>query len=357
MFCSLKQQTLKQTIPITNGIFYHMGYVLPEEFDLDYTQLDLLFFSKYSNRIASELLEVIHADKTESDTMLTQTELQQLASIIKGVYKEKWDRILDVTLLDYDAIHNFLDNVTETSTVDSETEMNKTRTNNLTSQQTNDLTKLQTNDTTDSTDRDVTTTTTYGSTATTTYNTRDQTTFGKTETDTDGRTIQTTNTGTESTQGTVQNGIYGFNSSQSSNSTNSTNSETLTLNRTENEAHSGNYTKALSGSDTDAKSGTEALGKTGSDSIREVDDTEISHTGTITTADTGTVTNTNTGTVTDNNGEEFSSSKTLSRERYGNIGNIYTQDMVRKEIELRKFLFIEDMLYDVATFISLPIFG
>lgn len=323
MNCYPKQK-LKETIPIVNGIFYHMQYTLPEEFDLDPEELDLLFYSKYSNRLANELLEAIHTDTSQSETMLTQTELAYLSIMIKGIYKEKWDRTLDVTLLDYDAIHNFLDNLSETTVINGETEENGTKTNNLSKTQTNDLTKTQTNNTTD----------------TTTFNTQNQITHGKSETDTDSRTITTTNTGTESTNGTNENGIYGFNSSTASGDTNQTSNETLTLNRTETEGHSGTLTKALSGTDTDRKTGTESLGKT----------------GTITVDDSGTIVTDDTGTVTTSNTEVNSSSRSVIKERYGNIGNIYTQDMVKKEIELRKYLFIEDMLYDVASFISLPIF-
>lgn len=323
MSCYPKQK-LKETIPIVNGIFYHMQYTLPEEFDLDPEELDLLFYSRYSNRLANELLEAIHTDTTSSETMLTQTELEYLSMMIKGVYKEKWDRTLDVTLLNYDAIHNFLDNLSETTVINGESEENGTKQNNLSKTQTNDLTKTQTNNTTD----------------TTTFNTQNQITHGKTETDTDSRTITTTNTGTEATNGTNENGIYGFNSSTASGDTNQTSNETLTLNRTETEGHSGTLTKALSGTDTDKKTGTEALGKS----------------GTITVDDSGTIVTDDTGTVTTTNTEVNSSSRSVIKERYGNIGNIYTQDMVKKEIELRKYLFIEDMLYDVASFISLPIF-
>lgn len=315
---------LKEMIPIVNGIFHHMQYTLPEEFDIENSELDLLLLSKYSDRLSNELLRMLHTDKTESETMLTQTELTALASLIKGVYKEKWDRTLDVTLLNYDAIHNFLDNLSETTVINGESEENGTKQNNLSKTQTNDLTKTQTNNTTD----------------TTTFNTTNQITHGKSETNTDSRTITTTNTGTESTNGTNENGIYGFNSSTASGDTNQTSNETLTLNRTETEGHSGTLTKALSGTDSDRKTGTEALGKS----------------GTVTVDDSGTIVTDDTGTVTTTNTEVNSSSKSVIKERYGNIGNIYTQDMVKKEIELRKYLFIEDMLYDVASFISLPIF-
>ena len=97
---------LKDCLPILNGIWGHINYDFPDIFDLDSSQLDVMFLSNWSMRTPAPILKVIH---TGDGSMLTDSELTTLAGIINGMYKFKWDKLMATALSEYDPIHNYYD--------------------------------------------------------------------------------------------------------------------------------------------------------------------------------------------------------------------------------------------------------
>ena len=102
---------IKDCLPLVNGIWYYIDYQFPEVFDIDSSQLDIMFMSNWSLRSAAPILKLIHSD--EDTTMLTPIELLQLASVLKGMFKNKWDKMMNVAIIEYDPIHNYHDHMIE----------------------------------------------------------------------------------------------------------------------------------------------------------------------------------------------------------------------------------------------------
>lgn len=228
---------IKQCLPLVDGIWKHIDYNFPEEFSLTPSQLDTIFLSNWSQRLAAPILSVVHNDNTT--TMLTQTELETLAGLINGMFKHRWDKLIEVALAEYDPIHNYYDELTE------HTEYGE----------------------------DVTHAKTAGGTSS---NTR---TDNLTDTKTDGRTITETrnlqNSGTDSSN----NGIYGFNSSSAVGDTNSSGSNSGSETGTVGTVHSGNITETNTG--TQSNSGTTSSSESGSDGTTGEKDRTYTKTGNI----------------------------------------------------------------------------
>ena len=102
---------IKDCLPLVNGIWYYIDYQFPEVFDIDSSQLDIMFMSNWSMRTAAPILKLMHQD--EDTTMLTPLELLQLASVLKGMFKHKWDKMMNVAIMEYDPIHNYHDHLVE----------------------------------------------------------------------------------------------------------------------------------------------------------------------------------------------------------------------------------------------------
>lgn len=71
-------------------------------------QLDLLFFTSYAGRSIAPIVNYFGSDDDLSDADLTN-----LSALILSVYKQKWDKLKAVALLEYDPIHNFKDEMHE----------------------------------------------------------------------------------------------------------------------------------------------------------------------------------------------------------------------------------------------------
>ena len=114
---------LKTKIPIINGIFSHMDY----DFAIvDASQLDVLFINTYGERNVAPLVTNFLINDIPTDDELTS-----LGTVIKSIYSKKWDRLLEIHRMEYDVIHNYLDEYTETSEADNVVtgSMNSTVTN------------------------------------------------------------------------------------------------------------------------------------------------------------------------------------------------------------------------------------
>lgn len=97
---------LAQVMTPTRGPFLRMNYNF--EFATT-TQLDLLFFTSYSGRTISPIVNYLLGD----DSQLSDSELEELSNSILAMYKQKWDKLKAVALLEYDPIHNFRDEMHE----------------------------------------------------------------------------------------------------------------------------------------------------------------------------------------------------------------------------------------------------
>ena len=344
---------IKDRLPIVNGLWAHINYDFPEVFDLTASQLDILFLSHWSLRSTAPVVELIHEG---SDDKLSDAELTTLAGIINGMYKNKWDKMMNVATLEYDPIHNYNDHLIESIEYSEDVDGTKSLTGSSSNTRTDNLRKTET---------DLKGyTQTYNISDARTDNlqkidsdTRGYTdTFDITETRTDNlekeETRNLNNTGNDS----QADNIYGFNSStavgdRNSSGTNSnlesgtvttedTGTQETTKEGTQARLNSGQLTETNTGTQTTLKTGTE--GRTNS--------------GTLTEENTGTQTNAGSNSSSETSGNETTGEKTREYTKTGNIGNISTQKLLNEELDLWKYNFIYEMMHDVAKFVTLPIY-
>ena len=370
-----KPKTMQEIIPLINGIFGHMNYNFRAE--VSKTTLDFQFGSNYAKKNPSPIIERVMGDDTGE---MSDAKLTFLAQMILETYKPKWDKMGDIYDIEYDPIHNFLDEWEDTSaeerdltgsTQDTETVeygkrevLDKTRTDNLANAETttyntnntrtDNLTELETRN--------------LGSSSSRTDNLMETDTFGHTSTRTDNLTEVVDEDGTNSETGSGADNVYGFNSATAvgKDTNSSSNSGSDTLDRTT--TNTGTQATAEGGNNTKANTGTQST--TGTD------------TGTVTTANTGTMQNAQTGTVgvsgTNTGTQDIDQTVTQSgvdttrdtgsthdvettdRDRsgrhFGNIGNLTSQKQIKEEIELWKWNYVATILNDVKEFCCLPVY-
>lgn len=358
-----------------NGIFSHMNYQFRAE--VSKTTLDFRFNTEFGEKNPTKAITKIMGD---DEGEMSDAKLNFLSQMILETYKNKWDKLGAIYDIEYDPIHNFLDEWEDTSEEDREltgstqntktveygkTEtLDKTRTDalsedttttyNKTDTRTDNLTELETRNLTSSGSR--------------TDNLMETDSYGHTATRTDNLTEVVDEDGTNSETGSKSDGVYGFNSSSSvpSDTSSSSNSGSDTLDRTT--TNTGTQATTEGGSDTKANTGTQST--TGTD------------TGTVTTANTGTMANAQTGTVSverDNTGtqdtdqtvtqsgvdttretgstqENENIGKDRSGRHFGNIGNLTSQKQILEEIELWKWNYVNTILEDVKEFCCLPVY-
>ena len=133
---------IKDCLPLVNGIWYYIDYQFPEAFDIDSSQLDIMFMSNWSMRTAAPILKLIHSD--EDTTMLTPIELLQLASVLKGMFKNKWDKMMNVAIIEYDPIHNYHDHMIEEIEYGEEVDRTKSGTGSNSNTRTDNLSEVST---------------------------------------------------------------------------------------------------------------------------------------------------------------------------------------------------------------------
>ena len=299
--------TIKDCLPLVNGLWSHINYSFPDIFDIDASQLDILFLSSYSMRTPSPLLHVIHDSTVQLP--LSSQELDTLAGIINGMYKHKWDKLMDVAVAEYDPIHNYYDSLSEIVQYSEDVDISKTGTGSHTDTRTDNLTETR-NLQKGNTD-----------------------TFNKTDTTTDTRTITETHNMNNSGSNSSEDNIYGFNSSTAVGDSNS----------------SGSNSNLETGTITDVHSGTMSVAQTGT--IQSAG----SETGTV--ANTGTQQNVGNSSSSESGSNDTSGERSREYVKTGNIGNISTQKLLNEEIELWKYNFICEIMRDVAGTITLPIYS
>lgn len=175
------------------------------------TEIDRIFMRLYGERNLSPAIMGIYSNKSN------YTSDYQISSIIQGfygdmiysLYKDKWDKLIALLNVDYDPIHNYLDEWQDES------------------------------------DRDKTGSNSFTSTRQDTLNTTETTQSTRTDNLLSTKTINES----ESTTDTQTDGIFGFNSLTSSNADKS----------------DGSSSKTTTGTDTDSNTGTQGLSQTVAD--------------------------------------------------------------------------------------------
>ena len=334
-----KAQKIKQIIPMTNGIFSHMNY----EFRAEVTKvgMDIMFGTSYGERNPSPVVEGI---QNEYGEQMGDGELNSLAALILQMYKPKWDKLGRIYDIEYDPIHNYLDEWEDTSDEErseslegessrtdtfgktvtdvldsdvdrtlsesSQRDFDKTRTDNLSELETRNLATADTrtdnlNESTYYGKTDLRTDNlsenrTYGKTDTRTDNLSETVTYGKTDTRTDNLASTDDSTVTKTGSGTENNSIFGFNSTTAVNSDSTSTSDTNTETVDRDTTSTGTVTNVGSGSDTKANTGTSANVESGSDGKTNTGTVTNSEGGSDRKENTGTQSSsgTNTGTVT-----------------------------------------------------------
>lgn len=236
------------------------------------SQLDILFNVNYGERVISPLIQRNVIDSLA----ITDAELSKISLLVLSVYQKKWDRLKSVYTIEYDKIHNYLDEYTES----------------VTNSNTEETTGINTSS---GTDRDVDT-----STATRTDNLTKNGTVTGTKTDTESETDS----------------VYGFNSASAVNAQASQNTLGRTSTDTSEIIDSGTQTHAIS-----------------SDKLNTIAKEINNH---VTINDSGT--------------------KSRTYKHQGNIGNLTTQDLLKQEIKLWEWNFIDTILSDVKELLTLPIY-
>lgn len=399
---------IKNLIPLTNGIFSHMNYTFREE--VTKANLDIQFVANNGLRNISPVVESIDDG---DGTVFDNTKLNTLAALILETYKPKWDKLGEIYDIQYDPIHNYLDEWEENDDVAGSLSDNRIRTDTFThgkivtedisrndigsqsSTRTEDNSRTRTDNLTELETRDLDSTntmtdnlseqTTYGKTDTRTDNLTQQTSYGRTDTRTDNLKHEIKGSETTTPNLTNSNSVYPFNSASAlpTDTATQTGTQTLSFSNREND-DTGTQTHALSGSDTITNTGTQQNVNSGSD--------VTANTGTRTTVNDegGTVTTANTGTQTlvDDNEERVSSSTSNSRSvhdvtgytgsdtsnestsksrtttndidktgrHFGNIGNLTSQKQILEEINLWRWNYVNEILNDVKEFTTLPVY-
>lgn len=334
---------LKDCLPITNGVFGHMEYSFRNE--VTKAQLDYLLMADAAQRNPAPVIDLIYDEEEPGHHgQLTDAELNKLAALMLAYYKPRWDKLGDIYDIEYDPIHNYLDEWEDENdgrhaderVLDSDRDdtLNTTvtksgmRTDNLTQKNTGSVTNGKTG-----TEADAHTGTVGDS---------------GTETGTDN----VTHTGTVGDSGTHSStdSLWGFNSSNAVNTDatsgmdGNTRTDNLTDAETRNLANSN--TRTFANTDTTTFNTTEQR----SDNLTQT------NTGTQSTSGSEATTGTN-SRATD---ETETTSGTDHRERagrhFGNIGNLTSQKMLNEEIELWKWNYVRSILDDAIKFLTLDIY-
>ena len=366
---------MKEIIPMADGIFAHMEYTFRAE--VTKSGLDLLFAANYGKKNPSPIVETIQG---EDEGLMDDTKLNLLARTILEVYKPKWDKLADIYDIEYDPIHNYLDEWEDTSQEDRDLSGSTQGTKTLEYGKVDTLSKTRTDNLSESIDVDndttVTRTNNLTELETRALNNTSQRTDNLTETDAYGKTSTRTDnlhevSGTDTTSGDSGNSadnIFGFNSANAVAANSGSNSNTGSSNVDSTVDNTGTQAVAEGGSDTKTNTGTQS--------------TSGSDTGTVTTANTGTMQNvtdgtvssvrTNTGTVqtaqtdtlsgvdttrdTGTSHDVESTGRDRSGRHFGNIGNLTSQKQIKEEIELWKWNYVNEILSDVSDFCCIPVY-
>lgn len=298
-----KEPEIRQVLPMVNGLFYHMNYTFKA--GITKSQLDTLFISSYGKRNLAPLIDLI-AEKYDlpNDEPLTDAALQELAALVLGMYKIKWDKQGEIPDIEYDPIHNYLHEWEDAEEGSRSTQSSEHRESSYSNDSTNTISNTRTDNLSEVVDRD-------GSTSTTRTDALSQ--------------LETRNL-SSSGSGNGANNVYAFDSNSAVGHDTNSNSR--------------------SGSDT----GTVTTGNTGTQTNAGTEAIDV------TTRNTGTQSNSGSERLEEESSHESEKTGTFNesddRERSGrhtgNIGNITTQKMMKEEIDLWRWNYMRTILEDVC---------
>ena len=368
-FQQKKFPRLKDCLPLTNGVFYHMNYTFRNE--VNKAQLDYLLMADAAQRNPAPVIDLIY-DEDEKETgerKLNDTELAKLAAMILACYKPRWDKLGDIYDIDYDPIHNYLDEWSDnangwehsqlthdTVRTDRYNELTVEHTNTHAYDDENPITTKETEKRNYSTERSYTN-----------YKEKDRRDWDETvERHYDvNDPLSVEQLGTESVKQSHDNTdqVKGFNSTNWVDTDHSsglkTGNETETTFVGRKEQTKGTYTdKTTDGADGSLQ--TKSFEGTYKDTVKD-DPTNGSVTETKQTgAESTTGSDTTTGSVTrEMDGTETTQSsdnRDRSGSHSGNIGNLTSQKMLNEEIELWKWNYVRSILDDAIKFLTLDVY-
>lgn len=375
-FTRKKFPRLKDCLPLTSSVFSNMNYSFRNE--VTKTQLDYLLMADAAQRNPAPVIDLIY-DEAEIHTgerKLTNEELTKLAALMLAVYKPRWDKLGDIYDVEYDPIHNYLDEWEDEAdgTHEDERVLDSDRidTHNLTVQSSGMRTDNLTQENTGTSEVELSGTDTEEHTGTV-ANAKTGTvadahtgTIGDSGTETGTDTTLHTGTVTDSGTNSNTNSLWGFNSASAVNSDSSSGSNGNT--RTDNLSDA--ETKNLANSNTrtfnDTETTTHNTTDTRTDNFSvdtdygkvETRTDNLSQTNTGTQSTTGS--EATTGTVSRATDETETTDGSDHRERsgrhFGNIGNLTSQKMLNEEIELWKWNYVRSILDDAIKFLTLDVY-
>lgn len=260
---------VKDVFPVQDSIFTNISY----DFGITKADLDVMFFSDFGLKSISPIVVSILGDNDE----LTSEQLSILGRMMLAKYQNRWDRLKAVEQKEYDPIHNYLDEYSESSDYEDSENGSKSSSGHTDDSSTNSNTTTRTDNLSES------------------------------------NAIHSESSGTNSSE----NGYFGFNSASSTGVDDSSGSE---------------------GSESDESS------------------TKL-NTGTQTSSDSESLRRRIDNTASESNTVSGSGNK--SREGYhrGNIGNISTQKLLKEEIDLWKWNFMDEILHDARDFLTIRVYS
>lgn len=289
---------------MTDGIFKHIPFNFRSEISKD--TLDVMFISSYGRRNPSPVLETIQENYGEK---LDDFKLTTLGLMIASTYSEKWEKLGALYDLEYDPIHNYLD--------DWEDTQNTEESNNVSETVSDSLTKG----------------TIVTKAGTRTDNLQEKIEYGKKTTRTDDLEQNESTSEDSSGSGNSTNSVYAFNS-----------------------AASGNNTDSNSNSSSSSNTSTSGISNTGTQEIELSGDDTRKNTGTQNNNETITNSGSDARSITKGSEGEALGERTRSGRHFGNIGNITTQKQIAEEINIWKWNYVNAILDDVKEFLTLPVY-
>lgn len=265
-----------------------------------------MFIASCGSRNPSPIVETIQEEYGEE---LDNNQLTSLGILIASTYSEKWDRLGAIYNLDYDPIHNYLDEWSDSQ---------NTEENNNTSESTTDSLTKGTSIVKDRTRTD---------------NLQDKIEYGRKTTRTDDLTQDESTSESAEGTGSNKNSVYAFNSGNVPSDADENNSSSTSSNSTSSEiTNTGTQDVELSGSDVRKNTGTQTNYET------------VDNTGTDTRSISKEVENGITG------------ERSRSGSHSGNIGNITTQKQILEEINVWRWNYVNAILDDVKEMLTLPVY-
>lgn len=113
---------IKDVISIERGFFAFINYAID---NFTFTQLDLLFLSKYGEREISPIIESL----LDENKQLSNAKLELLGAIINNMFSHSWDNQNEILIAEYNPLENYYETI---ETIRESENNNTTNTDNNT---------------------------------------------------------------------------------------------------------------------------------------------------------------------------------------------------------------------------------